>query len=143
MYLKIHIIMFLGYIYASRNISRNIYKYTTFFDSYLEALQEFRTSKKFISLEIGIKCIISDLGSLPFLPMRALTLQWSWVFNLVCEVALNIHTLLLSIGTRIQVVSILIWKDSLFLYCIEVVPRSERSLIWASPSCGGLPLQTW
>ena len=32
----------------------------------------------------------SELGqSPPFRPMRALRLQWSWAFNLVCEVALT------------------------------------------------------
>ena len=33
----------------------------------------------------------SELGrSLPFRPMRALRLQWTWAFSLVCEVALKL-----------------------------------------------------
>ena len=39
---------------------------------------------------LGLRlCVWSQLGwSLPFQPMRALRLQWSWAFNLVCEVTL-------------------------------------------------------
>ena len=40
-----------------------------------------------------MKLVWSELGrSLPFRPMRALTLPWSQAFNLVCEVALIINS---------------------------------------------------
>ena len=38
--------------------------------------------------------VLSELGrSPPFQPMRALRLQWSWAFSLVCEVALKFGNL--------------------------------------------------
>jgi hypothetical protein len=47
-------------LYASRNI--HFLHIITFFDSLLEVLQEFPTLKQFVSLDIGLKCIISDTG---------------------------------------------------------------------------------
>ena len=51
-------IKFLMQFYAPRNIH---FPYViTYLDSLLEGLQEFPTLKQTISLEIGLKCIISD-----------------------------------------------------------------------------------
>ena len=55
---KIHIIRFLMQLYASRNI--HFLYIITFLDSLLEGLQEILTLKQFVSLDIGLKCIISD-----------------------------------------------------------------------------------
>ena len=45
---------------------------------------------------LGLHLLVwSELGrSLPFRPMRVLTLQWSWAFSIVCEVALIINIVL-------------------------------------------------
>ena len=44
----------------------------------------------------------SELGqSPPFRPMRALRLQWSWAFSLVCEVALRTHSLSRPFGDQV------------------------------------------
>jgi hypothetical protein len=45
-------------LYASRNI--HFLYIITFLDSLLEGLQEFPALKQFVSLDIGLKCIISD-----------------------------------------------------------------------------------
>jgi hypothetical protein len=45
-------------LYASRNI--HFLYIITFLDSLLEGLQEFPTLKQFVSLDVGLKCIISD-----------------------------------------------------------------------------------
>jgi hypothetical protein len=45
-------------LYNSRNI--HFLYMITFFDSLLEGLHEFPTLKRFVSLDIGLKCIISD-----------------------------------------------------------------------------------
>jgi hypothetical protein len=55
---KNHRIRFLMQLYASRNIC--FLYIITFLDSLLEGLQEFPTLKQFISLDIGLKCILSD-----------------------------------------------------------------------------------
>ena len=55
---KTHTIRFLMLLHASRNI-HFLYK-IPFLDFLLEGSQEFPTLKKIISLEIGLKCIISD-----------------------------------------------------------------------------------
>jgi hypothetical protein len=56
--LKIHMIKFLMQLYALRNIC--FLYIITFFDSLLKGLQEFPTLKQFVSLNIGLKYIISD-----------------------------------------------------------------------------------
>jgi hypothetical protein len=45
-------------LYSSRNI--HFLYIITFLDSLLEGLQEFATLKQFVSLNNGLKCIISD-----------------------------------------------------------------------------------
>ena len=48
---------------------------------------EFSSTKSSLGLHL---CVWNELGrSPPFRPMRALRLQWSFAFNLVCEVALT------------------------------------------------------
>jgi hypothetical protein len=56
--LKNHIIRFLMQLYASKYI-RFLYV-NTFLDSLLEGLQGFPTLKQIVSLNIGLKSIISD-----------------------------------------------------------------------------------
>jgi hypothetical protein len=55
---KTHIMRFLMRLYVSRNI--HFLYMIIFLDSLLKGLQEFPTLKQIISLEIGLKCIISD-----------------------------------------------------------------------------------
>jgi hypothetical protein len=62
---KIHKIRFLMQLYASRNI--HFLYVITFLDSLLEGLQEFPTLKQFVSLKIGLKCIISDYNQGPII----------------------------------------------------------------------------
>ena len=56
--IKNHIIMFLMQLYASKYI--NFLYIITFLDSLLEGLQGFPTLKQIVSLNIGLKRIISD-----------------------------------------------------------------------------------
>ena len=49
-------------LYASRSI--HFLYIITFLDSLLEGLQEIPVLKKIISLEIGLKCIISDYNQI-------------------------------------------------------------------------------
>jgi hypothetical protein len=54
---KTHIIRILMKLYASRNI--HFLYIITFLDSLLEGLQGFPTLKQIVSLNIGLKCIIT------------------------------------------------------------------------------------
>jgi hypothetical protein len=56
--LKNHIMRFLIQLYASKYI--HFLYIITFLDSLLEGLQGFPTLKQIVSLNIGLKCIISD-----------------------------------------------------------------------------------
>ena len=57
---------------------------------------DFSSMKSSLGLHLRVW---SELGgSPPFWPMRALRLQWSWAFSLVCEVALTMHVAQLGIS---------------------------------------------
>jgi hypothetical protein len=54
---KIHIIRVIMQLYASRNIQ--FLNIITYLDFLLEGLQDYPTLKQFVSLDIGLKCIVS------------------------------------------------------------------------------------
>ncbi len=63
-------------LYASRNI--HFLYIITFLESLLEGLQEFSTLKQIISLEIELKCIISDYNQ-GHIIRELRTRGWVWV----------------------------------------------------------------
>ena len=58
LYQKAHVLRFSMHVYASRNI-HSLYL-ITFLDSLFEVPQDFPTLNQIITLEIELKCIISD-----------------------------------------------------------------------------------
>ena len=68
----------------------------------------------------------SELGrSLPFRPMRALRLQWSWAFSLVWEVALSPH-----FTHKPRAVTMKSWEPK--RKCPKAVPRHfQNCVVWS------------